>query len=89
MLYEVITLHSLGDKIATMISRGDQAGARQVLVNEVAPTLKEIRAIFADALDDADGDRAQLVPALGEGGSSGRPFEPRGDIRLENSYNFV
>jgi hypothetical protein len=33
-----------------------------------------------------EGPRAQLVPAVGEGGESGRAFEPRGNIRLENLY---
>lgn len=33
-----------------------------------------------------EGPRAQLVPAVGEGGESGRPFRSRDDVRLENLY---
>ncbi|MFV1981260.1 MAG: right-handed parallel beta-helix repeat-containing protein, partial [Rhodothermia bacterium] len=33
-----------------------------------------------------EGARAQLVPAVGEGGESSRPFRARDDIRLENLY---
>ncbi|MEX1161216.1 MAG: T9SS type A sorting domain-containing protein [Balneolaceae bacterium] len=36
--------------------------------------------------EDGEGERPQLVPAVGDGGVSGRPFRPRGDLTLRGLY---
>lgn len=36
--------------------------------------------------EDGDGERPRLVPAVGDGGDSDRPFRPRGDLTIRGLY---